>query len=289
MPRYRHFYAGGLLLAVSISATAQEMPIRYGLGIVYMDSKQDLSLDDLEVTANGNPDSAASLLHLGKSTIEGSTVLLKADAWLLPGLNVFAFVGQASNDIEVDYRVNGGEVADYFGSDACTDPQDPDRPAFCDRDFTGTAKRDAEAINYGGGAMLAGARGPAFAALGLVYARSEASGNDTTVTSFSVAPRVGWRFPVEGAGNLGVYVGASWAQTDVEIRGETTFVTGSQGQRDIPQQITFEYSLSQKSKDDWSGLAGLNWDISRNWTLQGEYSLGAREGLLMTAVWRFGS
>lgn len=264
----------------------ESLPMPYGLALVYSNTKQDLQLDNLDVTANGNPTSASSLLHLGHSDIKASTVLLKGDVWLLPFLDVFAFVGQASNKLKVDYSVNGAEVAEYYGSTVCDDPSD--RPGFCSRDFTGTIDRDSDAVNYGGGALLAYANGPAFALMGLIYATSDASGEDTKVKTFTASPRVGWRFATDTGGNVAVYAGASFVDSKVELSNQQVFNTGAPANSDVPQQIVFDYSVSQKNEDDWSYLAGVNWDISRRWTLQGEYALGAREGLLTSLVWRFG-
>ncbi|WP_428309708.1 outer membrane beta-barrel protein [Hydrocarboniphaga sp.] len=264
----------------------ETLPMPYGLALVYSNTKQDLQLDNLDVTANGNPTSASSLLHLGRSDIKASTVLLKGDVWLLPFLDVFAFVGQASNKLKVDYSVNGAEVADYYGSTACDDPSD--RPAFCERNFTGTIDRDTDAVNYGGGALLAIANGPAFALMGLIYAKSDASDGDTKVETFTASPRAGWRFATASGGSVAVYGGASFVDSKVELSSQQVFATGAPAGGNVPQEVVLDYSVSQKNEDDWSYLAGVNWDISRRWTLQGEYALGAREGLLTSLVWRFG-
>jgi hypothetical protein len=265
---------------------ADSLPLPYGLAVVYSNTKEDLQLDNLDVTANGNPTSATSLLHLGHSDLKASTVLVKGDVWLLPFLDVFGFVGQASNKLSVDYSVNGTEVAQYYGSTACDDSTN--RPAFCDRNFTGTIDRDSDAVNYGGGALLAAAQGPAFALLGLIYAKSDASGDDTKVKTFTVSPRAGWRFMTGDGGVLSVYGGASFVDSKVQLSNQVVFETGASGDNRIPAQVTLDYSISQKNDHDWSYLAGANWDITKHWTLQGEYSLGAREGLLSSLIWRFG-
>lgn len=268
------------------ASRGESLPLPYGLALVYSNTKQDLQLDNLDVTANGNPTSASSLLHLGDSDIKASTVLLKGDVWLLPFLNLFGFVGQASNKLKVDYSVNVAEVADYYGSTTCADPSD--RPGFCERNFTGTIDRDTDAVNYGGGALLAVANGPAFALLGLIYAKSDASDGDTKVQTFTVSPRAGWRFATASGGSVAVYAGASFVDSKVELSNQQVFETGAPAGGNVPQEVVLDYSVSQKNEDDWSYLGGVNWDISRQWTLQGEYALGAREGLLTSLVWRFG-
>jgi hypothetical protein len=291
--------AAGLLLAAGTAQAegppfmkelaanrGESLPMPYGLALVYSNTKQDLQLDNLDVTANGNATSASSLLHLGKSDIKSSTVLLKGDVWLLPFLDVFAFVGQASNKLKVDYSVNVAEVADYYGSTACDDPSN--RQTFCERNLTGTIDRDSDAVNYGGGALLAIANGPAFALMGLIYATSDASGEDTKVKTFTASPRVGWRFATASGGNVAVYAGASFVDSKVELSNQQVFETGAPAGGNVPQEVVLDYSVSQKNEDDWSYLGGVNWDISRQWTLQGEYALGAREGLLTSLVWRFG-
>ena len=263
----------------------QTLPLPYGLAVVYSNTKQDLELDGLSVSANGNATSATRLLHLGDSDLKSSTVLLKGDVWLFPFLNVFAFAGQASNKLKADYTVYADEAAAYYGSTACADPAD--RPAVCERAFTGTIERDTDAVNYGGGALLAYAQGPAFAMLGLIYATSDAKSEDTQVKAFTASPRLGWRFPTEAGGSVAVYGGASFVDSKVELENQEVIQTGSTG-NNLPQQIVLDYSVSQKNEDDWSYLAGVNWDITRQWTLQGEYAIGAREGLMTSLVWRFG-
>lgn len=264
----------------------ETLPMPYGLAVVYSNTKQDLELDNLDVTANGNTTSASSLLHLGDSDIKSSSVLLKGDVWLLPFLDVFAFVGQASNKLKADYSINVAEVADYYGSSACADPSN--RQTFCERNVTGTIERDSDALNYGGGALLAAARGPAFALMGLIYATSDASGDDTKVKTFTASPRLGWRFRTDTGGVVSVYAGASFVDSKVELSNQEVVTTGAPAGSNVPTEITFDYSVSQKNEDAWSYLGGVNWDISRRWTLQGEYALGAREGLLTSLVWRFG-
>jgi opacity protein-like surface antigen len=263
----------------------ETLPMPYGFALVYSNTQQDLELDNFAVTANGNPASAAGLVHLGDSDLKSSSVLLKGDVWLLPFLDLFAFAGKASNKLKADYTLYGDEVASYFGSTACNDPSD--RPAFCDRQFHGSIDRDTDAVNYGGGVLLAYAKGPAFGLLSLIYATSDASSEDTKIKAFTASPRAGWRFRTQTGGSVAAYVGASFVDSKVQLDNQQVIETGSPG-NNVPEEIVFDYSISQKNEDSWSYLAGVNWDISRQWTLQGEYAVGGRQGLLTSLVWRFG-
>ncbi len=257
------------------------LPRPWGLGLVYSNVDQDLELDNFVMSANGAQGRSVDFVSIDDSKLKADSLLLKGDVWLFPFLNLFAFVGTSNNDVTGRFSVQGDDLLSFAGSDACTDPND--RPQVCDQTFTGDIDRSADATQYGAGATFAAGRGRAFALLGLLYASSESSDSDTKIDAFSVTPRLGYRFPLEGGGELALYGGASFIDSQVDIRNQVVFPGGPQ-----TEEIVIDYSLTQKNEDDWSYLAGLNWDITRSFTLQGEYSLGAREGLLATLVWRFG-
>lgn len=279
--------AGALFGRALAEQRGQITPLPWGVGLVYSDGRQDLQLDNLSVQANGNTADATSLVHLGASELKSSTLLLKADVWLLPVLNLFAFAGQSSNDLTADFYVEGDEVAAYYGSTACSDPASPDRPAFCDRRFDGRIQRQSDATNYGGGALLAYAAGPWFATLSLVYLDSQARDQDTDVQAFTATPRLGWRSAPSPSGRLALYAGASFVDSQVELRNQQQIdINAPRG--NVPDPIVLDYSVAQTNEDDWSYLAGANWDISPRWTLQAEYAVGARVGLTSSLVWRFG-
>lgn len=253
----------------------------YGLGLVYMNADQDLVLDNLVISSDTVPARRADFVQLSDSRLKSDTLLLKGDVWLFPFLNLFAFVGQASNEVDARYSFQGDDLAASVGSGACSDPSN--RPAFCDQTFTGTVDRKADATQYGAGASLAWARGPAFALLSLVYADTDSSA--TQVEAFNATPRLGWRWPLAAGGELALYGGASFIDSKVEVHREVVVTLPTPNG---VQNIDIDLDVAQKNDDSWSYLGGFSWDISRALTLQAEYSVGAREGLLSTLVWRFG-
>lgn len=262
------------------------LPRPYGLGLAYSDGSQDLVLENFLLSVDGGPREGVDFISLNDSELETRGPMLKGDVWVFPFLNLFGFVGEVDNDVSSDFSIPGDELVAYAGSAACDDPADPERPAICDRTITGTVDRSSEALNYGGGALLAVGRGRYFALLSLIYATSNAQDSDTDVQQFSAAPRLGRRWPLPNGGEIAGYAGAMFVDSEVVFHNSTVVPTA--GQAGLAEDITVDYSVTQANEDDWAYLLGANWDISRDWSLQAEYSIGAREGLLATLVRRFG-
>jgi len=53
--------------------------------------------------------------------------------------------------------------------------------------------------------------------------------------------------------------------------------------------LTFDYIIDQKNKDEWNVVVGFNWDINRNlsWLLEYDGFTGSRTAWISSLVWRY--
>ena len=93
-------------------------------------------------------------------------------------------------------------------------------------------------------------------------------------------PRVGRLFKLGSTGNLGLYVGASYLDSDLTAHGSLA----------VPEtDFTIDYTVEQSNLDKWNGIVGANWNITARWSLMVEYNgfFGSRDSIFATVGWRF--
>lgn len=97
---------------------------------------------------------------------------------------------------------------------------------------------------------------------------------------FSVSPRAGKVFNLEEKGNLALYVGGSYLDSDLEVDGSYPVYA---------LDLSIDYRIDQENKDPWNLIIGANWDLNSRWSIQAEYNgfIGSRETWMGSATWRF--
>jgi hypothetical protein len=96
----------------------------------------------------------------------------------------------------------------------------------------------------------------------------------------SASPRAGYLLKMGNYGNLGLFVGASYLDSDLTAHGSLA----------VPEMDgTIDYTVDQSNSDKWNGVVGANWDITRRWSLMVEYNgfFGSRESIFASVGWRF--
>ena len=96
----------------------------------------------------------------------------------------------------------------------------------------------------------------------------------------SASPRVGRLVSLGNYGNLGLFVGASYLDSDLTAHGSLA----------VPEtDVTIDYIVDQSNTDKWNGILGANWDITRRWSVMVEYNgfFGSRDSIFAAVGWRF--
>ncbi|GAM73590.1 salmonella typhi CT18 [Vibrio ishigakensis] len=81
----------------------------------------------------------------------------------------------------------------------------------------------------------------------------------------NVFPRIGKQFHLKDSNSLDVYLGASYLDSTLTIKGQHYFKT------DALQGEHINYKIKQENLDKWMGLIGASYNFNRSWALQAEY------------------
>jgi len=127
-----------------------------------------------------------------------------------------------------------------------------------------------------------------FVTLPINYAWSQVNIIDTTVEAFNVSPRFGVIGDIRESGKLAVFVGAMYLDTSVDLTGSVSFDTSNSGVPGVDDTTTVDFLITQSNKDKWNLLLGFNWDLNKNWSMQGESGFGgSRESFIGSMTYRF--
>jgi hypothetical protein len=266
-----------------------DLPNPYGVGGVLAHVEQDIVLSDLIVGLNGGEKQEIDFVDFGQPFTENNAAQFKLDTWLFPFMNVYAVLGKFDGDAVIPIAVPGDELLKFLlpelGGLCDRQPGFPGRPPVCDELLTGTAFPRYEGTNIGIGTTLAMGWRNYFVAIPATYVKTDINIVDSSIETTQVAPRIGFTIDQEGPGMLALYVGGSWMDVDLELSGQVTLAApGAQAD----ETYTIDFSVREQNKDEWNYLAGLNWDINANWSLQAEVGFGgSREHLISSFVYRW--
>jgi hypothetical protein len=94
------------LLADEARKRGVEIPLPFGVSLVYYGIARDIKITDVRSGQGGNPPASVSEIASFSSRSTVSTLIAKVDAWLFPFLNLYALVGWFHNDSTTHVRVS---------------------------------------------------------------------------------------------------------------------------------------------------------------------------------------
>jgi len=269
-------------MAQKVIDMGYDLPLPYGLKLGYVNVDQEQILTDLWVGFNGSEKVPLDWVSFDNATSENDTVQLIFDTWVFPFMNVFAILGKIDGQAPVDVLIEGNGFLDQLGIDCSK----PGNLLACnllqDKDFVLPIIANFEGNNYGIGVNLAGGWKGFFVTLPMSWVYADMKTSDTNGAVFSASPRVGKVFNLDSKGNLALYVGGSYLNSDLTA-------TGSYPVLAIDEDFTIDYRIDQQNKDQWNAIVGANWDLSSRWSLQAEYNgfVGSRDLWMGSITWRF--
>jgi len=268
-------------MAQKVIDLGYDLPLPYGVKVLYSDIDQAQNLDNLRVGFSGGEKEPFEWVAFENARSVSETWQLIGDLWLLPFLNLFAYVGDVEGDAPMNVLLEGNGMLEQMGVD-CSRPgnlllcgllQDRLIDLPIEAGFSGT--------NYGLGFNLAGGWKGFFFTLPVSFSWIDMDTTDVEGGSvISASPRAGRVFKLGNHGNLALYAGASYLDSDLTAYGSLA----------IPEtDVTIDYTVDQSNKDKWAGVLGANWDINRRWSLMVEYNgfFGSRDSIFATVGWRF--
>ncbi len=268
-------------LAQKVIDLGYDLPLPYGLKVLYSNIDQDQILEGLQVGFSGGEKEPFEWVAFENAISFSETYQAIGDVWVLPFLNVFAFVGDLKGDVTLDVFLEGNGLLEQKGIDCsrpgnliiCRALQDQIIELPIESAFTGT--------NYGAGFNLAGGWKDFFFTLPVSFTWVDMDTTDVEGGAIIAAsPRAGYLFKMGNFGNLGLFAGASYLNSDLTAHGSLA----------IPEtDVTIDYTVDQSNTDQWNGIIGANWDITRRWSVLLEYNgfFGSRDSIFAAVGWRF--
>jgi hypothetical protein len=267
-------------LAQKVIDKGYDLPLPYGIGLTYADVDQAQLLGELQVGINGLPIIPFEFVGFDNARSQSQSLSLKADAWVLPFMNVFAMLGKVEGTAPMDVLLDGNGMLDHLDISCTGLPPSPLCPILEDRSFTLPITASFEGNTYGIGMVLAGGWNNWFVAVPINWTYADMDGSQTDGVTFTVTPRVGRVINLGRKGNLAVFVGGNYLDVELTVDGFA----------ETPDSLLrFDYIIEQENKDKWNALLGFNWDINKRLSWSAEYDgfVGSRDAFISSLVWRY--
>jgi hypothetical protein len=201
-----------------------ELPLPFGIGLVYYNLHRDIEITDVRVGRNGAPPASVSRFANFGSTSNVNNVNLKLDVWLLPFLNVYAIAGYIWNESTTRIDV--------------TLP--PLLPGGSPRRAQLEVPTQLEGSVGGLGLTLAGGYGPFFMAFDVNEAKADL-GFDDRFKAVITSVRAGWNGEV-GSRPLRSWLNVTYWDTFAVAKGSTADPDGGTLSFEVDQGPVYAYT-----------------------------------------------
>ncbi|MCP8899052.1 hypothetical protein [Gilvimarinus xylanilyticus] len=268
------------LLAQQVIDRGINLPRPYGAGWIRSDVEQIMTLTDLDVGFNGGAKMPYSFVGVSNAEADIITNQLKLDTWVLPFLNLYATLGEVHGDINMDITLDGSDLLAQLGTDCSKRLPPPACFVLDERRVTFPVRARVNPYTAGGGFVLAGAWHGWVGILPFNLSYSFANDKNFDGRSLTLSPRVGRLISLPRAGNLTVFAGGNYLDSENIVDGSWAIPATSQ---------VLDYRIHQRNQDPWNLLLGFNWDISTRLSVMLEYDgfIGTREAFTSSVTVRF--
>lgn len=267
-------------LAQKVLDEGYDLPLPYGAGLVYAYVEQDQALHSLQAGINGKEIEPFEFVGFENAVSKGPSWQLRYDTWLFPFMNVSAMVGTVNGDAPLDVILDGDLMLDHLGTDCSKIINRPLCEALEDNLITLPIEATFTGKTYSLGLLLAGGWKSYFVTIPTNWTYADMDDTDAGGAVLTVTPRVGKMFDLGDAGNLAVFVGGNYLDSELTVTGRVA----------LPDDlVSIDYIIEQENTGKWNGVIGFNWDITRRWSLAAEYNgfFGSRKAYIASLTWRY--
>src|SRR5262245_60884705 len=213
-----------------------ELPLPFGVGVVYYHLDRDIEIKDVRVGRNGAPPRSVSEFAVLSATSNVENVNLKADAWILPFVNVYVIAGMVFNDSQTSIDVTIPGIL----------PSSP--PRTIHSEVPTTIEGDVEGV----GMTVAGGYPPYFLVVDVNAAQANL-GFDDELQATVVSTRAGWTGDVRGR-TTQTWLGATYWDTFATPTGSVVDPDGG----------TLQFEVDQGPRWPWTYSVGAHVNFSPN-------------------------
>lgn len=238
-----------------------DLPLPFGVGLVYYFLRRDIEIRDLRIGRNGAPPTSVSQFAQLASVANVNSLNLRMDAWILPFLNLHAIVGgiwnRATTNVDVTLPpINAGGAP---------------------RQFSFAVPTEIGGSVGGLGLTLVAGFGSFFAAADLNAARADMGFSDR-YKALLPSLRVGWNGQV-GSHPARAWLNGTYWDTSTIARGTV----------DDPDGGTLSFEVDQRPLHPFTYGAGLSYGFSRRVEFVADFATDFHGGwyVAATPVFRF--
>jgi hypothetical protein len=256
-PRWSSFLP---LMKEEALARGYELPLPFGVSVIYNYLERDIDVTDIRIGVNGAPPrSVSQFLNLGSNS-SVNAFLFRGDAWLLPFMNLYFLAGYIHNQSTSIGHVTVPRIG-------------PGPP----REFDIELPTELTGFVGGGGMTLAAGFREFFMMADANYSQTDI-GFDDSFKAFIATARAGWngRF-----GRVPTRVWAGGAYWDTENTASSTVDVAGVG------RVQFE--ADQGPTHPWNATVGSQVSISKEWESFAEFGFNFEDVfvLITGATYRF--
>lgn len=240
-----------------------ELPLPFGISVIYADAQQDMTLTDLSVGFAGSKEYDLDFISFDNTISHTQTPQLKLDAWVLPFVNVFATFGKVIGTANINFAIDGNEALKQMGIKCpSTTNSDICKKLNNQRFEIDEVEADISGMSYSTGLVLVGGWNSYFMLLPIVLSWTDMERNDSDSYTVNISPRLGKKFTFNNGANLSLYTGVSYLNSQQTLSGSQ--VMDGTGE-------SFDYTISQENIDKWMGVVGGSYSFTKHWSLAFEY------------------
>jgi outer membrane protein assembly factor BamA len=180
----------------------------------------------------------------------------------------------------MDILLDGNGMLEHIDVSCTGPPFNPLCPLLQDKNFVLPIKTGFDGTTYGIGATLAAGWNGWFVAIPFNATYADMQDSDTDGFSYTATPRFGKTFNLGRNGNLSLFAGGNYLNSDLTIDGTAETPDGL---------LRFDYIIDQENKDKWNAVLGFNWDINRrlSWSVEYNGFTGSRDAWISSIGWKF--
>jgi hypothetical protein len=266
-------------MAQKVIDMGYELPAPYGVGAIGVALEQDLVLSELQVAVDGKPIDV-DFVNFDDANARNSSLQFRADAWLLPFMNVFLVGGEVDGKANIFMSMPAGEVIKLVAPGLC---QGALRPPVCDETLHVNPQPHYNGTTVGVGTVLAGGWNQYFATIALTWVETDLDILDSEIRTLNASPRAGITLPLKSREHVvALFAGANYLDAEIDLTGRIDLPIDGVG------ISTIEYSINQKNKDEWNYLVGANYDLGKRWNFMAEIGFGgSRENIIAGVTYRW--
>lgn len=245
-----------------------ELPNPYGINVIYVDMKQDVSIESIKLSPMiGNLNIGKNLnLTANKAKTVNTNKLVRADIWVFPFLNVYGILGKTKGNSSAN--VNG-----TFSFPSFFPGGKPTLIPIKDIDFT----LKYEGTTYGIGTVLAAGNKNLFSLVDFNYTKTTLNIIEGEIDALVVSPKIGYNFDFYNTKNS-IWIGTMYQNISQTLKGNL---------KDIGVNIPGKFEVNQSSASPWNNVIGFRSEINKSVEFTTEVGFGKRKSVTLSLGYRF--